>query len=73
MGSRALFSYRARYDIIELSNCRTEEQSEAEFFCAVWKRNGVITEQARLPVLTVLEHGRNVHCSLIMHGLHNGK
>ena len=30
-GRRALFSYRARYDVIEFSNCCTEEQSEAEF------------------------------------------
>ena len=61
MGSRALFSYRARYDVIECSNCRTEERSEAEFFCAVRKRNGVIkcstTEQSTTSyVLTVLEH-----------------
>ena len=27
---RALFSYGARYDAIEFSNCHTEEQSEAE-------------------------------------------
>ena len=27
---------------IELSNCHTEEQSEAEFFCAGQKRNGII-------------------------------
>ena len=25
----ALFSYRARYDVTEFSNCRTEERSEA--------------------------------------------
>ena len=35
MGRPALFSYRARYDDIEFSNCRTEERSEAEFFRAV--------------------------------------
>ena len=35
IGRRALFSCRARYDVIELSNCRTEERSEAEFFCVV--------------------------------------
>ena len=29
MGKRALFSYRARYDAIEFSKCRTEERSEA--------------------------------------------
>ena len=27
---RALFSYRAWYDVIEFSNCHTEERSEAE-------------------------------------------
>ena len=61
IGRRALFSYRARYDVIEFSNCHIEERSEAEFFCAVWKRNGVIpcsiTEQCTSSyVLTVLEH-----------------
>ena len=61
MGRHALFSYRARHDVIEFSNYRTKEQSEAEFFCAVWKRNGVIpcsiTEQSTTSyVLTVLEH-----------------
>ena len=30
IGVRALFSYRAQYDIIEFSNCRTEERSEAD-------------------------------------------
>ena len=35
MGRRGLFSNRARYDVIEFSNCCTEEPSEAEFFCAV--------------------------------------
>ena len=38
-------------------------QYKAEFFCAVWKRNGVIpcsiTEQSTtFYVLTVLEHGQ---------------
>ena len=36
MGRRALFRYRARYDVIEfpncLANCRAEERREAEFF-----------------------------------------
>ena len=36
-GRRALFSYRAQYDVIEFSNYNTEERNEAEFFCAVWK------------------------------------
>ena len=27
---RALFSYKARYDVIEFSNCHTEERNEAE-------------------------------------------
>ena len=58
IGRRALFSYRARYDVTEFSNCRTEERSEAEVFCAVWKRNDVIpcsiTEQSTTSyVLTV--------------------
>ena len=58
---RALFSYRARYDFIEFSNCHTEERSEAEFFRTVWKRNGVIpcfiTEQSTASyVLTLSEH-----------------
>ena len=35
IGRRALFTYRAQYDVIEFSNCNTEERSEAEFFCAV--------------------------------------
>ena len=45
----------------EFSNCHIEEQSEAEFFRADWKRNGVIscsiTEQSTISyVLTVFEH-----------------
>ena len=32
---KKLFNHRARYDVIEFSNCHTKEQSEAEFFCAV--------------------------------------
>ena len=34
MGRRALFSYGAWNNVIELSNRHTEEQSEAEFLCA---------------------------------------
>ena len=61
MGRRALFSYRARCDIIEFSNCRTDERSETEFFCTVCKRNVVIpysiTEQSTTSyLLTALEH-----------------
>ena len=26
---------------MQFSNCSTEERSEGEFFCAVWKRNGI--------------------------------
>ena len=33
IGRRALFSYRAWYNVIEFSNFRTEERNEAEFFC----------------------------------------
>ena len=32
IGRHALFSYRAQYEIIECSNCHTEERSEAELF-----------------------------------------
>ena len=35
IGRHALFSYIALYDVIEFSNCHTEEGREAEFFCAV--------------------------------------
>ena len=35
IGRHALFSYRARYDVTEFSNCDAEERSEAKFFCAV--------------------------------------
>ena len=61
MTSLSVQLYRARCDVIEFSNCCTEERSEAEFFRAVWKRNGVIpcsiTEQSTTSyVLTVLEH-----------------
>ena len=61
MGGRALFGCRAWYDVIEFSNCPTEERSQAEFFCAVWERNGVVpcsvAEQSITShVLTVLEH-----------------
>ena len=31
----ALFSYRGRYDVTDLSNFRIEERSEADFFFAV--------------------------------------
>ena len=61
IGRCALFSYKARYDIIEVSNCSIEEEgSEAEFFCAVRKRNDIIqcsiTEQSTTSyVLIVLE------------------
>ena len=34
-GRRVLFSYRERCGVIEFSNSRIEERSEAEFFCAV--------------------------------------
>ena len=34
---QALSDNRARYDVIDFLNCRKEERSEAEFFCAVWK------------------------------------
>ena len=58
---RALSSYRARCDVIKFASCHTEEPSEAEFFCAVWKRNDVIpcsiTEQrTNSCVLTALEY-----------------
>ena len=35
-----MFSYRARYDVIEFSNCHTEERSEAEFniICPYFKK-----------------------------------
>ena len=80
IGRRALFSYRAQYDVIEFSNCHTEERSEAEFFCAVWKRNGVIpysiTEQSTTSyVLTVIEHsyiqGDVIACTVLC--FHNGE
>ena len=54
------------YDVTELSNCSTEERGVSRV----------------LYVLTALEHSHvlyfpnmenAVHCSLIMHGFHNGK
>ena len=42
MGGRALSGYGAWYDVVEFSNCPTEEQSEAEFFCAVWDWDSVM-------------------------------
>ena len=33
---------RAWYDVIEFSNCHTEERSEAKVLSAVLKRNGII-------------------------------
>ena len=42
MGERGLSGYGAWYDVVEFSNCPTEELSEAEFFCAVWDRNSVM-------------------------------
>ena len=59
---RDLFSDRARYDVIEFSNCRVEERSKDEFFHGVRTRNGVIwysiTEQSTTSyVFTLLEHG----------------
>ena len=61
IGRHALFSYKAQYDAIDFLDCLTEERSEAEFFCAVWKRNDVkpcsITEQSTTSyVSTVFEH-----------------
>ena len=60
------------YDVIEFSNCSTEERGVSS-----------ITEQSTTSyVLTVLEHSHVLyfpnmenaaHCSLIMHGFHNGK
>ena len=42
-------------------NCQTEKWSEAEFFCAVWKRTGVVLcsinkQSTAFHVLTVSEH-----------------
>ena len=58
------------YDVIEFSNCSTEERVVSRVLtCFNY-------------VLTVLEHSHvlyfpnvedAVHCSLIMHGFHNGK
>ena len=68
MGMHALFSYRARYDVIDFSNCRTEVRSKAQFFCAVCKRNGVlpcsITEQS-----TKQQHNKDTN----EEGCKNGK
>ena len=59
----SVLSNRARYNVIEFSNCSKEERSEAEFICAVWKWNNFIpcsiTEQSTTSyVLTVLEHSQ---------------
>ena len=65
------------YDVIEFSNCSTEERGVSRvLLCSV-------TEQSTTSyVLTVLEHSHvlyfpnmenAVHCSLIMHDFHNGK
>ena len=65
------------YDVIEFSNCSTQERGVSRvLLCS-------ITEQSTTSyVLTALEHSHvlyfpnmenAVHCSLIMHGFHNGK
>ena len=60
------------YDVIEFSNCSTEERGVSRVLLCSLKTN----------VLTALEHSHvlyfpnmenAVHCSLIMHGFHNGK
>ena len=58
--AHALFSFRAQYYVIDISNCCAQEQSKAEFFCTVEICLTVlcVTEQSTAPhVLTVLEHG----------------
>ena len=77
------------YDVIEFSNCSTEERDVSRvLLCSLktkWHHNhmGSITEQSTTScVLTALEHSRvlyfpnmenAVHYSLVMHGFHNGK
>ena len=76
------------YDVIEFSNCNTEERSVSRvLLCSLktkWRHGPCsITEQCTPPyVLTALGHSHvlyfpnmenAVHCSLIMHGFHNGK
>ena len=69
------------YDVIEFSNCSTEERGVS--LKTKWRHNhALLLNKAQLPVLTALEHSHvlyfpnmenAVHCSLIMHGFHNGK
>ena len=75
------------YDVTEFSNCSTEERGVSRvLLCSLktkWHHNhALLLNKAQLPVLTVLEHSHvlyfpnmenAVHCSLIMHGFHNGK
>ena len=66
------------YDVIEFSNCSTEERGIRRVLLCSLKTKQSTTSY----VLTVLEHSHvlyfpnienAVHCSLIMHGFHNGK
>ena len=75
------------YDVIEFSNCSTEKQGVSRVLsCSLktkWCHNhALLLNKAQLSVLTALEHNHvlyfsnmenAVHCSLIMHGFHNGK
>ena len=76
------------YDVIEFSNCSTEERGVSRvLLCSLktkWRHNhAIFTEQSTTSyVLTALEHSHvlyfpnmenAMHCFLIMHGFHNGK
>ena len=76
------------YDVSEFSNCSTEERGVSRvLLCSLktkWRHNhALLLNKAQLScVLTVLEHSHvlyfpnmenAVHCSLIMHGFHNGE
>ena len=77
------------YDVIEFSNCNTEERGVSRVLLCSLKtkcrhNHALLLNKAQLPmyVLTVLEHSHvlyfpymenAVHCSLIMHGFHDGK
>ena len=56
VGRRALFSYRARYDVIEFSHYRIEK-NEAKLSSFAQSENEMVIEQnATSYVLTVSEH-----------------
>ena len=70
------------YDVIEFSNCSTEERGVSRVLLCSLKTNSITEQSTTSYVLTVLEHSHvlyfpnmenAVHCSLIMHSFHNGK